>query len=80
MNKIILARLGNTIWKNIFQLILTFVVQDHLQMTVYAYSLYLGVVNNLRIHSEPQRSQIALSDLVLLAISGPGLGPGGEPH
>ena len=35
-----------------------------------------GLVNNLRIHSEPQRSQIALSDLVMLAISGPGLGPG----
>ena len=37
---------------------------------------YSGLVNNLRIHSEPQRSQIALSDLVMLAISGPGLGPG----
>ena len=36
-----------------------------------------GLVNNLRIHSEPQRSQIALSDLVMLAISGPGSGPGG---
>ena len=35
-----------------------------------------GLVNNLRIHSEPQRSQIALSDLVMLAISGPGLEPG----
>ena len=40
-------------------------------------TIFLGVVNNLRIHSEPQRSQIALSDLVLLAISGPGLGSGG---